>query len=736
MAPDLDGGTILAQLCIDGASPLEAVSKANGISIFTMHVRALAWALATMSSMGYGDSPVAISDYDYLYSFAAQMIGACLAAAIFSNIAQMINKGDASSNRYQEQLDKINEFIRLYKLPPNTRRQLLDYHELLFSAYRGMDLGAIASMFPKHVQTSIFYRMHKDMVRSVPLFQDCEVNFLSQLMLQIKPQVLLQNDFAFRQGDLGSVMYFIQFGLIEIGNRDMSVIYVEKYPGSFFGELAVVSSTTRTASAYGKTDCILYTLTKDEFEETAAQFPTDYCNIYEKANLQMNKIKADNNKMVCEKKISDASTPAKSPTSSLRIIGSMHPKSDSTPARSPSTLRRLTRGSYSEHRDGAKPEQMGASFRQMMSDRTNASFLRKLASEAAKCGESFSKRQPRQTPSQPGVEASAQAGSQPPPQQSPQPSAPPSPPEPESSNEDVSSSRNPACTMKDATGPSPFVTEASSVLAAVACADAHAAVTVEVASHELHGSPEGAPCAADYTSGRAMPPSVLAAVVCADNTATAYAAGITSTPALPFGVAPAAAAQESIPPPTSSTTPLRDAAGAPIVAAPAGMIGQLPNHALGFSPLRLRNRIGGESGAESDAESGAERGVKNGGEGGRSPSPPPAGGSGRRRRSFADNTAPEVQQPQAPKNTSTDTTLPFRFRVFHNEAIASVPPASLSSLYASQSAAATIDHVLPLLREIQSSVDRLGDRLTTLEATTQSSRELRPTPSTSSPPIV
>ena len=54
------------------------------------------------------------------------------------------------------------------------------------------------------------------------------------------------------------------------------------------------------------------------------------------------------------------------------------------------------------------------------------------------------------------------------------------------------------------------------------------------------------------------------------------------------------------------------------------MIGQLPNHTLGFSPLRLRNRIGGESGAESDAESGAERGVKNGGEGGRSPSPSPA----------------------------------------------------------------------------------------------------------------
>ena len=54
----------------------------------------------------------------------------------------MLNKGDAASARYQDQLQQINEFIRLYKLPPNTRKQLLDYHELLFSAYRGFNLQA------------------------------------------------------------------------------------------------------------------------------------------------------------------------------------------------------------------------------------------------------------------------------------------------------------------------------------------------------------------------------------------------------------------------------------------------------------------------------------------------------------------------------------------------------------------------------------------------------------------
>ena len=60
-----------------------------------------------------GKSPVAISNIDYLYGFGAQIIGACLAAAIFSNFAQLINKADGSAARYLDQLQQITEFSRL-----------------------------------------------------------------------------------------------------------------------------------------------------------------------------------------------------------------------------------------------------------------------------------------------------------------------------------------------------------------------------------------------------------------------------------------------------------------------------------------------------------------------------------------------------------------------------------------------------------------------------------------------
>ena len=59
--------------------------------------------------MGYSNAPRPVADVDYVYAIATQVCGACIAAAIFSNIAQMINKGDAAGARYQYQLDQIRE---------------------------------------------------------------------------------------------------------------------------------------------------------------------------------------------------------------------------------------------------------------------------------------------------------------------------------------------------------------------------------------------------------------------------------------------------------------------------------------------------------------------------------------------------------------------------------------------------------------------------------------------------
>ena len=82
------------------------------------------WALSTMSSLGYGSAPVAVTDAEVLLAIVCQVLGACLAAAIFSNIAKLIDKLDAAGSRYSAQLDRINEFGRFFRLPAPMRSKL------------------------------------------------------------------------------------------------------------------------------------------------------------------------------------------------------------------------------------------------------------------------------------------------------------------------------------------------------------------------------------------------------------------------------------------------------------------------------------------------------------------------------------------------------------------------------------------------------------------------------------
>ena len=86
----------------------------------TVYLRTLYWALSTMSSLGYGSGPSAHTNAEYLLSVFVQVLGACMYAAIFSNIAQLIAKLDAAGSRYSAQLDKINEFAGFCTDPPHS----------------------------------------------------------------------------------------------------------------------------------------------------------------------------------------------------------------------------------------------------------------------------------------------------------------------------------------------------------------------------------------------------------------------------------------------------------------------------------------------------------------------------------------------------------------------------------------------------------------------------------------
>ena len=117
-----------------------------------------------------------------------QVLGACVAAAIFSNIAKLIDKLDAAGSRYSALLDSINEFGKFYRLPAQTRAKLHGYCAFLFAVNRGIDTNEVMSTLPPALQTEVLYTMHQHLVRQVPMFADTDDLFIKALVRVLKPQ--------------------------------------------------------------------------------------------------------------------------------------------------------------------------------------------------------------------------------------------------------------------------------------------------------------------------------------------------------------------------------------------------------------------------------------------------------------------------------------------------------------------------------------------------------------------
>jgi len=104
-----------------------------------------------------------------------------------------------------------------------------------------------------------------------------------------------KGDVIYREGDEADYLYVISEGRVEItrGMDDKGFIASELGKGEFFGEMCILLSRRRTATAVAKEDTILMIYTADELENLIATRPNIVIRIIEKLVKRLNKTTKD-----------------------------------------------------------------------------------------------------------------------------------------------------------------------------------------------------------------------------------------------------------------------------------------------------------------------------------------------------------------------------------------------------------------------------------------------------------
>lgn len=263
-----------------------------------MWVLSLHWAISSMSSLGYGKGPSGITIAEFFFTIFCQITGACLYAAIFGNIAQLLAKLDAPSARFRAQRDKIDEFVSFHELPYELTKKLHAYCKFLFAVNHGFDVGQISGALPPNLQHELLLHLHAPLVKSVPMFAECDDAFIKAIVLQLRPQVLLGGDAAFKANEAGTEMYFIMRGEMRMMDESLTVCYNALYSGAYFGELAMLTGQPRTATALAVTDCVLFYINQADFNTVARKWPKALHTILAKAKERLERINNCNSKVL------------------------------------------------------------------------------------------------------------------------------------------------------------------------------------------------------------------------------------------------------------------------------------------------------------------------------------------------------------------------------------------------------------------------------------------------------
>ncbi len=246
------------------------------------YILAFYWTITTLTTIGYGDI-TPNTNAQYLYTMGVQLMGVAVFGYIIGNVTSVLANLDTARANFREKMDKISAFMRSRDLPAELQKRIRDYYNYLWETRRGSLEMEILGVLPRSLQVDVALALNSEILRKVPLFQNAEMNLIRQLVLHLQPVIYLPGDIIFHQGEIGHGMYFIARGKVEILNEETGQVYATLPEGSFFGEMSLLFSAPRNATAKAVDYCDLYRLDKETFDEVLHGFPVFEAEMRQKA---------------------------------------------------------------------------------------------------------------------------------------------------------------------------------------------------------------------------------------------------------------------------------------------------------------------------------------------------------------------------------------------------------------------------------------------------------------------
>ena len=247
---------------------LEVLTTSN-----VLYAWSLFKALSHMLSIGYGHGDTPDTMAEVIATMVSMVLGASVYACLVGIITALSMHVGQDQLMYSQRLDRVNRLMARMALPAELRTAVRDSYEHRKRTHRLQDDSETLRDLPLPLKTDIAMHNCRELLQSVPFFADNDAGFIASIVTMLKPTMFLPGQVIFSEGSIGQEMFFVRSGEVEISVAGRIAAVLP--PGSYFGEIALLTRTRRTATVRCTRNdpCELYSLSISDFRDVEAVYP-------------------------------------------------------------------------------------------------------------------------------------------------------------------------------------------------------------------------------------------------------------------------------------------------------------------------------------------------------------------------------------------------------------------------------------------------------------------------------
>ncbi|XP_014667411.1 PREDICTED: cyclic nucleotide-gated cation channel alpha-3-like [Priapulus caudatus] len=187
------------------------------------YLACLYWSTLTLTTIGDLPPPETNSHQklycrSYVFTIVSYLIGVFVFATIVGQVGNIITNRNANRLEFERLLDGAKQYMRNHSVPMDMQKRVMRWY--IYSWSRGSVNGGgdihSLGLLPDKLKTELALHVNLSTLKKVTIFQECQPEFLHDLVLKMKGSIFTPGDLICRKGEVAREMFIIADGILEV----------------------------------------------------------------------------------------------------------------------------------------------------------------------------------------------------------------------------------------------------------------------------------------------------------------------------------------------------------------------------------------------------------------------------------------------------------------------------------------------------------------------------------------